>query len=171
MTTSYRLTGNPAIVLRLPDYAAIAENSREWDEYQQWVAGGGVPDNSMVIAVTQASVIQSLTASCQSAITAGFVSKALGSNYTYGSQMTDQSNLLSSLAASQGQPSGYTVPLWCAPANSSSWSLQSHSPSQIQQVNQDWVAFRGALQKKYSDLVSQVLAAKTVANIQAIVWG
>ncbi|MHC8399513.1 phage tail assembly chaperone [Pseudomonas sp. MDT1-17] len=39
----YQLTKDPATVIRLPDGATVPRHHRFWDEYQQWLASGGVP--------------------------------------------------------------------------------------------------------------------------------
>jgi|GEM_PF-2404246 len=39
----YQLTKDPATVIRLPDGATVPQRHRFWDEYQQWLASGGVP--------------------------------------------------------------------------------------------------------------------------------
>ncbi|QQO00128.1 phage tail assembly chaperone [Pseudomonas sp. SW-3] len=40
---SYQLTQDPDTVIRLPDGATVPLHHRFWDEYQQWLASGGVP--------------------------------------------------------------------------------------------------------------------------------
>lgn len=40
---NYQLTKDPATVIRLPDGATVPLHHRFWDEYQQWLASGGVP--------------------------------------------------------------------------------------------------------------------------------
>lgn len=40
---SYQLTKDPDTVIRLPDGATVPLHHRFWDEYQQWLANGGVP--------------------------------------------------------------------------------------------------------------------------------
>lgn len=40
---NYQLTEDPATVIRLPDGATVPRHHRFWDEYQQWLASGGVP--------------------------------------------------------------------------------------------------------------------------------
>ena len=110
-----------------------------------------------------------LQSACQSAITAGFTSRALGTAYSYGSQLTDQNNLLSALNAAQGQAANWTTPLWCADG-ACVWDYRPHTADNVQQVNRDWVAFRTALQQKYAGLVEQVMSAKTVAAVQAVNW-
>ncbi|MCO8313284.1 phage tail assembly chaperone [Pseudomonas mandelii] len=40
---NYQLTEDPDTVIRLPDRATVPLHHRFWDEYQQWLASGGVP--------------------------------------------------------------------------------------------------------------------------------
>lgn len=40
---SYQLTTDPDTVIRLPDRATVPRYHRFWDEYEQWLAGGGEP--------------------------------------------------------------------------------------------------------------------------------
>jgi hypothetical protein len=40
---NYQLTEDPDTVIRLPDGATVPLNHRFWDDYQQWLASGGVP--------------------------------------------------------------------------------------------------------------------------------
>lgn len=126
----------------------------------------GKPVISLVQA--QASQISLLSTACQTSITSGFASKALDQSCGYGSQLTDQNNLLSALSASQGQASGWTTSLWCQQGGV--WSFQSHTAAQVAQVNADWVSFRTAVQSKYAGFVTQVQAATTVEVVQAITW-
>ncbi|POA99735.1 hypothetical protein C2134_05025 [Chromobacterium sinusclupearum] len=113
---------------------------------------------------------QRLQAACESAITASFKSMALGPQpYVYGSQLTDQNNLLSALSAAQGQPANWSTPLWCADGKGD-WSFLPHTAAQVLQVNQDWVAFRTMQQQKYASLIAQVQVAATVQAVQAVAW-
>lgn len=45
---SYQLTTDPDTVIRLSDGATVPLHHRFWDEYQQWLAGGGTPLPAMV---------------------------------------------------------------------------------------------------------------------------
>ncbi|MBV8647468.1 MAG: hypothetical protein JOZ06_08695, partial [Paludibacterium sp.] len=65
---------------------------------QEWVDVTSSWPPAPTLAQTQTGQIAVLSAACQSAITTGFTSKALGPSYNYGSQLTDQNNLLSALS-------------------------------------------------------------------------
>ncbi|MHC8342546.1 phage tail assembly chaperone [Pseudomonas sp. RT6P73] len=45
---NYQLTKDPDTVIRLPDGATVPLHHRFWDEYQQWLASGGVPLPAML---------------------------------------------------------------------------------------------------------------------------
>ena len=120
---------------------------------------------------TKAQQIALLTAACAAAITAGFTSSALGSAYTYPSQMTDQANLSANVLSSllPGLPTAWTTMQLCQDP-SGVWSYVNHTAAQIQQVGTDGkAAILSALVKKNS-LVEQVNAASTAAAVEAIVW-
>lgn len=50
---NYQLTEDPATVIRLPDGATVPQHHRFWDDYQQWLANGGVPLPAMVNSVRE----------------------------------------------------------------------------------------------------------------------
>ncbi|MGA4275563.1 hypothetical protein ACI2VH_03000 [Ralstonia nicotianae] len=123
------------------------------------------------LAGAKAAQVAAIAAACQAAITAGFVSSALGAAHTYPAQMTDQQNLAASVLASlmPSLPSGWTTPFWCEDG-SGNWLYASHTATQIQQVGQDGkTAVIAAIQKK-ATLVAQINAATTVAAAQVISW-
>ena len=114
------------------------------------------------LAQAQTSQIALLRASCQSAITGGFTSSALGSAYNYPSDPTSQSNL-NTVA---GSPSGGS--LWCE--SGGVWSLKAHTQAQAQAVLASFVAWLNACQSQLVTLSAEVTAATTVAAVQAISW-
>ena len=129
-----------------------------------------IPTISLV-ATAQAIQAAQLTTDCKNAITGGFVSSALGSPYTYPSTTIDQHNLAASIIASllPNLPSGWTTPFWCM--NSAGvWNLTPHTAAQIQQVGLDGKAWVTAQQTTLANLLGQVGAATTVANVQAVTW-
>ncbi|MDN3222760.1 phage tail assembly chaperone [Pseudomonas nunensis] len=54
---SYQLTKDPDTVIRLPDGATVPLHHRFWDEYQQWLASGGVPLPAMLEGAPQAAKV------------------------------------------------------------------------------------------------------------------
>ncbi len=134
-------------------------------------ANGVVTVTSSGLDWTKAQQVALLTAACAAAITAGFQSSALGSAYTYPSQMTDQANLSANVLSSllPGLPANWTTPQLCQDL-SGVWSYINHTAAQIQQVGTDGkAAILSALVKK-NGLVEQVSVASTAAAVAAIVW-
>lgn len=123
------------------------------------------------LAAAQATQTLVLTAACQSAITGGFTSSALGAVYTYPSTPTDQINLLGSVADAQinSATAGWSTPFWCEDA-SGAWGFRTHTAAQITQVGQDGKAHVVACQTKLAALLLTVKSATTVAAVQAIAW-
>jgi hypothetical protein len=124
------------------------------------------------LASAQAQQIQNLSSACSQSIKSGFTSSALGSTYTYPSGLVDQQNLSTAVSTSMipGTASTWTTPFWCA-NSSGTWAWISHTASQIQQVQIDWLAAKSALQSKYASLSAQVLAVQTtVDDVAKIVW-
>lgn len=120
----------------------------------------------------QAAQMASIQAACQAAILGGFSSSALGTPHTYPAKSTDQQNLSASVLASlmPGIPANWTTPFWCEDS-SGLWSMVPHTAAQIQQVGQDGKAAILAAIIKNQTLSGQIMAATTIAGVQAIVWG
>lgn len=129
------------------------------------------PTADELLAAAQAAQINLLSAACQAQIVAGFTSAALGSPHTYPASSLDQQNLSSSVLASlmPNLPANWTTVFWCE-ANGQ-WAFAAHTAAQIQQVGQDGMAAVLAAKTKNQQLAAQVLAATTIAAVQAIVWG
>ncbi|MEO9385607.1 DUF4376 domain-containing protein [Chromobacterium phragmitis] len=128
------------------------------------------PSEAEQLRLAQRIQRQRLQAACELAIIAGFASTALGARpNAYGSQLTDQNNLLSALSAAQGQPASWSMPLWCADEKGE-WAFRPHTAAQVQSVNRDWLAFRTALQQRYAERVSRVQAAVTAQAVQEVAW-
>ncbi|QAU22609.1 hypothetical protein EO087_00315 [Dyella sp. M7H15-1] len=109
------------------------------------------------------SQIALICAACAMAIKSGFTSSAWASVTTYGSNATDQANLVSIAQAGQGGS------LWCA-SSSDTWALTGHTAAQVTQVLTDWNKYRSAQQSKYANLVSKINAATSMSAVEAIVW-
>lgn len=126
------------------------------------------PSSLISLSLAQDLQCQRVSAACAASLMAGFESSALGQVHTYGSSDSDQRNVLSAALASQEQAGSWTALLWCA--SNGAWTFAAHTASQVMQVNDDWLAFRQALQKKCADLIAQIKAAKTVGAVQALNW-
>ncbi len=130
-----------------------------------------VPTAAELLAAAQTSQLAILSAACQSAIYGGFTSSALGAPYHYPAKDKDQMNLMASYAASfdPANPAGWTTPFWCADSTGA-WALRPHTAVQIQQVGRDAKAAVTACIQKNESLAVQVMAATTVAAVQAVIW-
>ena len=114
---------------------------------------------------------------CETVISAGFASSAMGQPGFYPSSETDQRNLLSAAIAAQSDASGWKnyitsstwkTFLWCQLEGA--WGLQVHNASQTLQVNADWVAFRLGYQEKCAQLLQQLDACSSIEAALAINW-
>lgn len=125
----------------------------------------------ITLAEAQAAQVANLSAACQAQIYAGFQSSALGAVHTYPAKDKDQTNLSGSVVASllPGLSSTWSTPFWCEDA-SGNWSFAPHTAAQIQQVGADGKAAILAALEKNATLSAQVMAAASVAEVQAVVW-
>lgn len=129
------------------------------------------PSDADLLAEAQAAQTLEISRACREAITAGFTSSALGSAHTYPCTAQDQANMTASVTASllPTLPSGWTTPFWCADS-SGKWSMVAHTAAQIQQAGSDGKAWIVSNLEKNATLAASILAATTVAAVQAIVW-
>ena len=114
------------------------------------------------LAQAQTAQITLLRSSCQSAITGGFMSSALGSVYSYPSDPPSQSNL----NAVAGSPSGGS--LWCEAGGV--WAMKPHTQAQAQAVLASFVAWLNSCQTQLATLTGEVQGDTTVSAVQAIMW-
>lgn len=145
-------------------------SNTDYQAYLAWVAAGNTP-TPVLLSAAQQQQIAALSAACQACIFAGFTSNALGAAHTYPAKSLDQQNLSASVLASlmPGTPANWTTPFWCADTNGN-WAYVEHTAAQIQQVGQDGKTAILACLEKNNSLAVQVMAATTVAQVQAIVW-
>lgn len=130
-----------------------------------------VPAPSATLSEVQAAKVAELSAACQAHIYAGFQSSALGTVHTYPAKDKDQANLSGSVVASllPGLPAGWVTPFWCEDA-AGAWAFVPHTAAQIQQVGADGKSAIIAALEKNATLATQVMAATTVAAVQAVAW-
>lgn len=141
----------------------------DYQAYLAWCAAGNTAE--IPLADAQQQQIVMIATACQAAIYAGFSSSALGATHMYPAKDLDQQNLTASVLASlmPALASNWTTPFWCEDSNSN-WAYVEHTATQIQQVGQDGKTAILAALSKNQFLVAQVMAATTVAQVQAIVW-
>ena len=107
-----------------------------------------------------------LNDSCSSAIRAGFVSNALGSDHHYStSSNEDQINLTGAVAL------GADIFYSCTDTATNKKQMRLHTHAQIKKVLSDGASEKTKLMQRYYDKVELVNAATTVEEIEAIVWG
>lgn len=110
--------------------------------------------------------VELLNRSCESAITSGFWSDALGGQYQYSSQIDDQLNLTGAILAS-------VETLFPCRDESGTKEFHTHSVAQIRQVGDDFTAFKLQLLQKANQLkqqLDQALADVDLAKLDLLTW-
>jgi hypothetical protein len=69
-----------------------------------------------------------------------------------------------------GVPSTFTTLFYCATGTPAVWAFTPHTAAQIQQVGVDAKAWIQSQQATHATLGAEVMAATTVAAVQAVVW-
>ena len=123
------------------------------------------------LAAAQEAKLAALSQACAAQIVGGYTSSALGSPYTYPSTPTDQSNMTVSVLASllPNLPGNWATPFWCADSTGA-WAMRQHPAAQIQQAGSDGKSAVTAAQIKNASLGAEVMAATTIAAVNAITW-
>lgn len=119
------------------------------------------------VRAKQSGALNSL---CQSEITAGAVSMALGASYTYPTEITDQQNLAANVLSSlfPGLPSDWTTLQMCKNTDGD-WGYVAHTAHQIQQVGSDVKSVISALLVRNSVAQKKVQIAALVTEIEAVI--
>lgn len=121
--------------------------------------------SGMQLADAQTAKFSELNSKCNQTILSGFSSTALGVSHNYDFDMEAQMNFSGMMNAVNGS---------MAPA-SITWKTTdagnlAHTQAQFKQLYADGMNFKNNQIAKYWTLKSQVLAATTVAQVNAIVW-
>lgn len=159
----------------------------DWSGYVYWLpdrskhkikeVGIGPPADALdedpgpTLDQVKADQVVQINAACEAAITAGFVSEALGTAHTYPCKLTDQANLMASVSAARepGLAATWRAPFWCQDADSQ-WSYQPHTTEQICQVGMDgYLATLAKLQRK-GQLEQAIQSAQTAADVLSVTW-
>ena len=153
------------------DYAALLAGQSEGKKI---VALDGVPiliDPLLLTLEEQAAVkyqeqITRINGSCESALTGGFASDALGTTHQYSSQLDDQLNLTGVILA------GVESPYPCRDEQGRK-EFRLHTFAQLRRVGDDFTQFKLQLLQKANQLKQQLdlaLADIDLAAIQAVTW-
>lgn len=127
------------------------------------------PTEAELLADARRQRVAVMASACQAVIVSGFASSALGDLHVYPSQDTDQRNLQSAALAAMVSPSDWMIPVWCSDGRGK-WDLVPHTSAQVQAVNADWVSLRVAAQQKYSQRITLINAAASIAEVEGIAW-
>lgn len=119
------------------------------------------------VRAKQSGALNSL---CQSEITSGAVSMALGASYTYPTEITGQQNLAANVLSSlfPGLPSDWTTLQMCKNTDGD-WGYVAHTAPQIQQVGSDVKSVISALLVRNSVAQKNVQIAALVTEIEAVI--
>lgn len=133
-----------------------------------WQSGAWTVD----LALTQASQSAMVTAACAAAVTAGQTSSALGSTYTYPTDVIGQINLQGAYSLSQvsTNPTDWTIGLTCQDSKGV-WAMRQHTAAQTQKAAQDVAAAIYALRQKNATLQTEIYSSTaTIASVEAVTW-
>lgn len=108
--------------------------------------------------------IQEINELCKVSIEAGFISSALGTEYLYQSELTDQMNLMGAVST------GTTQKVKCSHNEGKAWQWLAHTQEQLNQVLYDAQAYKGLLFEKATTLKEQIKVCTTVEDVQHIRW-
>lgn len=135
-----------------------------------------VASDEAKLDVLKVEALNTINVSCANAITAGFISSALGSPHSYPSQQTDQQNLAANVLSSMlpGVAQAWTTKQICCD-ESGSWDYRPHTAAQIQQVGQDGKDAILAMRLRAQALRQQINAVtveteNAVEAVTQIVW-
>jgi hypothetical protein len=127
--------------------------------------------NDAEIDAARALKVTELSNACAIAIIGGFSSDALGAAHAYPAKPTDQTNLQASVVAAlvcADDPS-WSTPFWCADEKGA-WDWRLHTGDQIKRVGLDAKSAALACMAKNQALAARVASAKTIGEINAVVW-
>lgn len=126
-----------------------------------------------VLVNSRAAAAVVLAADCESVISNGYASSALGTAHAYPSQSNDQSNLHTGLLSVPADPTGWTWKLWCSAPNEESvivWTYAEHDADQLKQAIIDYGISLQSIQSHWADVMAALNAATTLEEVAAVVW-
>lgn len=110
--------------------------------------------------------VEALNRACESAITGGFLSNALGAPHYYSSQLEDQLNLTGVILSEVDS-------LYACRDAQGLKDFRQHTAQQMRQVGDDFTAFKLQLLQKAHRLKQQLdlaLAAGDLATLESVTW-
>lgn len=128
----------------------------------RWQGNAWVKDPAYVHATKMVEI----NTGCESVITGGFWSDALGERHQYGSQLDDQLNLTGVILA------GLDCPYACRDELGVK-EFRLHTFKQLRQVGDDFTSFKLQLLQKANTLkqqLDQALASDDLAALEAVSW-
>lgn len=134
--------------------------------HQVWKNGRWTDDVPMVLTKLHSEKTTAVNQACETSITGGFLSEALGAPYSYSSQMDDQVNLMGSVI--QALEMVYA----CRDSNGIK-AFRLHTADQLRQVCNDFTSNKMKLLQKADGLkhrLDQALADKDLNALVAITW-
>lgn len=137
--------------------------------YDNWNGNEWVYDQQLEIAAVLPVVIADINSACKAAIEGGFVSNALGQDYTYDSEAEDQLNIMANVitAAKAGSVMHKRKDVQGV------GEYVSHTQVQMDQVGDDMYAHKMTQlvkAKTLKDAAAAAAAADDLAALQAITW-
>ncbi len=139
----------------------------ELDETKRWqYTGKAIEAVQPTLDEIKTAKVAELTHAFNAALNAGFTSDALGSTHRYDSETHNRENLIGAVAT--GVPQMFTCNDNQNSANSKRQRL--HTAEQLKQVLIDGAARKQALIARLREKRTAVLAATTIAAVNAITW-
>lgn len=118
------------------------------------------PSQDEIIA-RHADKIREINEACESAITSGFWSSALGTRYRYDSLLEDQLNLTGAVIAGETSPYPYRD-------EQGAKVFRTHSAEQLRQVSNDFTLYKFGLLLKANALKKQLDQALDAGDLNAL---
>lgn len=128
---------------------------------QVWRDGDWVDDVPAVVAALHQSQTAAINRGCETAITAGFTSAALGAPHTYSSQLDDQLNLTGAILR------GLDMPYACRDEQGQK-EFRLHTIEQLRHVGDDFSQAKLQLLQRANQLKQLLDAARAAADVDAM---
>jgi len=134
---------------------------------QVWRNGEWVDDIPATLVRRHSEQYHAINAACETTITGGFWSRALGEPHRYSSQLDDQLNLTGAVLR------GLDMPYACIDEQGNK-EFRPHSAQQLHQVGDDFTLFKLEHLQRANTLkqqLDQALAAGDLQVLESVSWG